>query len=182
MASSGLCGASRSMGLAASIVLSVNFVWPVRLVCKSTSCASTRSTTTESDENKIGSRTPTKTHHGTEPQPPNLAESDREGEKPRGNGKRGGDLMVWERQGLPQAAQTRLGTVSVDSKKLAWEVVSACACGSWSGRWRRYGRSWRLSGGARRLRRRPRSGSACSSARGRASRSRPHHCRPQHLI
>ena len=34
----GLSGASRSMGLAASAVLSAKSLWPVRLVCRSTSC------------------------------------------------------------------------------------------------------------------------------------------------
>lgn len=38
----GFRGASRSMGLAASAVLSAKFVWPVRLVCKSTSCTQTQ--------------------------------------------------------------------------------------------------------------------------------------------
>jgi hypothetical protein len=38
----GLSGASRSMGLAASAVLSANSVWPVRLVCRSTSWAPPR--------------------------------------------------------------------------------------------------------------------------------------------
>jgi hypothetical protein len=42
----------------------------------------------------------------------------------------GVDLTVWERQGLPQSAQMRLRTASVDSAKLVWEVASACACAS----------------------------------------------------
>jgi hypothetical protein len=42
----------------------------------------------------------------------------------------GVDLTVWERHGLPQSAQIRLRTASVDSAKLVWEVASACACAS----------------------------------------------------
>ena len=48
----------------------------------------------------------------------------------RGTRRGRGDLTVWERQGLPQSAQMRLRTASVDSAKLVWEVASACACAS----------------------------------------------------
>lgn len=37
---------------------------------------------------------------------------------------------VLDRQGLPQAVQTRLSTASVDSEKLEWEVSSACCWAS----------------------------------------------------